>query len=130
MGRGQNNRGGGTVGSHTLRGIHLNDALTEGANDAPAAQVGSQGDSERAGGLDPQGDGVVAIERTRSHQSQENHAHGLLRIVRTVRQRHQGCGSHLTLAEAAVLALIGHRGSNAVHQPGAGCRHNRGNDGG
>ena len=47
-----------------------------------------------------------------------------------MRQRHQGCGRNLSLAETTVLTVVSHRSSNAVNQPGAGCRHNSRNDGG
>ncbi|CNI98450.1 Uncharacterised protein [Mycobacterium tuberculosis] len=130
MGRGQNNRSGCTVSSNTLRGVYLNDALTEGADNAPTAQVSTQRNSDSAGSFHPQGDRVIVAQGTRSNQSQEDHAHGLLRIVGTVRQRHQGCGRNLSLTEAAVLTVISHRGSNTVDQPSAGCRHNSRNDGG
>ena len=130
MGGGQNNRSGRAVSSNTLRGIHLNNALTEGADNAPTAQVSTQSNSNSAGSLHPQGDRVIVAQSARSNQSQEDHAHGLLRIVGTVRQRHQGCGRNLSLAETAVLTVVSNRSSNTVNQPGAGCRHNSRNDGG
>ena len=128
--RGQNNRSGRTVSSNTLRGIHLNNALTESADNAPATQVSTQSNSNSTGCLHPQGDRIVIVQSARSNQSKEDHTHGLLRIVGTVRQGHQGCGRNLSLTEATVLTVVSNRSSNTVNQPSAGCRHNSRNDGG
>ena len=130
VGGGQNNRSRCTVSGNALRGVNLNDALTEGADNTPTTQVSTQRNSDSAGSLHPQGDRIIVAQGARSNQSQEDHAHGLLRIVSAVRQRHQGCGRDLSLTEAAVLTVVSHRGSDTVDQPGAGCRHNSRNDGG
>ena len=59
--RGQNNCCGGSVGGYALRGINFHNALTQSADNTPATQVGTQGNSYSTGCFNPERNSIVVF---------------------------------------------------------------------
>ena len=119
-GRQQDDRGGGGLGRHALRRLDLHQALAQGADHPPAADVGAEADRYRAGDDDPERRGRVGGQRAVRDQGQRDDAHRLLRVVRAVRQGHHGGRADLPDPEAVVAAPGGEAAADPVEQPGAG----------
>src|SRR5205807_1276703 len=119
-GRQQDDRSGGGLSRHALRRLDLHQALAQGADHPPAADVGAEADRYRAGDDDPERRGRVGGQRAVRDQGQRDDAHRLLRVVRAVRQGHHGGRADLPDPEAVVAAPGGEAAANPVEQPGAG----------
>ena len=65
------------------------------------------------------GTAPVSVPPPRRQQRKGDHAHGLLGVVRAVRQRHQRCGADLAPTEAAVAVAHGDTRAHPVDQPRA-----------
>ena len=58
---GEDDRGGRGVASKTLRGVDVDDALAEGAHDAPPTEIRAEGDGDGGRHLDPQRDADLGL---------------------------------------------------------------------
>ena len=109
-------------GREPLRRLDLHQALSEGADDPPAPDVGAETDRQRAAAQDPERQPVlldVSAEMPGGDQREGDHAHGLLRVVCAVRQRDQRGRGDLAPAESFFAALFQYLPRDPVHQPSA-----------
>ncbi|OEI69065.1 hypothetical protein Cus16_0894 [Curtobacterium sp. ER1/6] len=124
--RREDGRGGRRLGREALRGADLGDTRPERADDAPPAGVGAEGDREGARHDDPELDALVRRLRARGDQGQGDDAHGLLRVVRAVRERHHRAREDLADAEPAALVREHRTAGDPVGDARREQRHQRG----
>src|SRR2546427_8646884 len=91
---------GSLCGKPTFR-LDLEDALAKRPHDSPAAHVGTEADRQPRCDLHP-GWYLELLQIPVGEERERDHAHCLLRVVRTVRERHERPGYELSEPEAAI----------------------------
>src|SRR6059036_2403607 len=92
--------GGSLCGEPTLR-LDLENALAKRPHDSPAAHVRTEADRQPCRDLHP-GWYLELLQIPVGEERERDHAHRLLRVVRTVRERHERSGRELSEPEAAI----------------------------
>ena len=126
--RGEEHSSGGSVTRHALTRRDVDQALAQGADDPPPAEVGARRDCRGRGHLDPDRHGIRAVPVAARDEGEGHHAHGLLRVIGAVRDGDERGTADLTPAEVALLQLVHHGIRDLVHQPAADHRHQQGDE--
>ena len=113
-----------------MAGGDVDQALAEGADDPPAAEIGDERDGDRRRELHPDRDRFGVGPVTAGDQGKRHHAHGLLRVIGAMRQRDKRCAADLPPPEIALTELVHHAIGDAVHQPAADEGNDESDDGG
>ncbi len=96
--------------------LQLEDAVSHGPDDLPAAHGGSQSHGPGAGQLDPEGH-FRAVNLSKNHQSQGDDAHSFLGVVEAVAGGHETGGQQLQTPEGPIDPAPVHMPENPVNQP-------------